>query len=160
MRASSVIWVSSMWSEIDIKPNLLKEQHSTLQMKGPCESNINVRFSDLCIPRNETARPHYFQYRIIMFWVPMSKIMYLWAIYIFPPSVCRVLIVGIYKSLTDKLIMNVEVGNEAAQFHFNICFEFLVQCNGNFKVANNLYQSVCLMSYGIERQNIIILFWK
>jgi hypothetical protein len=35
--------------------------------------------------------------------------------------------------------MNVEIGNEAEQFHFNICFEFLLLCNGNFKVANNLY---------------------
>ncbi len=38
----------------------------------------------LCIPRNETARPRYFQNRIIMFCLSISTLMYLWAIYIFP----------------------------------------------------------------------------
>ncbi len=44
--------------------------------------------SDNCIPRNETVRPHYFQNRIIMVCLPISTFMYLWAIYIFPQSVC------------------------------------------------------------------------
>jgi hypothetical protein len=33
--------------------------------------------SDLCIPRNETARPCYFQNRIIMFSHPVSTFMHL-----------------------------------------------------------------------------------
>ena len=37
---------------------------STLQMKGWWESNIS---SNLCIPRNESVQPHYFQEIIIMF---------------------------------------------------------------------------------------------
>ncbi len=38
---------------------------------------------------------------IIMFCLPISTFMYLWAIYIFPLSVSQGLIVGIYKALTD-----------------------------------------------------------
>jgi hypothetical protein len=45
--------------------------------------------SDWCIPRNETVRPHYFQNIIMLFCLPISTFMYLWAIYIFPQSVCR-----------------------------------------------------------------------
>ncbi len=37
--------------------------HGTLQMKG--------RFSFVCIPRNETLQPRYFQNRIIMFCLPI-----------------------------------------------------------------------------------------
>ncbi len=53
---------------------------------------------------------------------PISTFMYLWAIYIFTRSItCSAKkggpIVGIYKSLTDVYI-NVEIGNEDAQFHF------------------------------------------
>jgi hypothetical protein len=62
------------------------------------------------IPRKGTARPH----------VPIPIYMFLSAIYIFPRLVCLFccrkiggLIVGIYKSLTDRH-MNVEIGNEAA----------------------------------------------
>ncbi len=40
--------------------------------------------SDLCIPRNEAACPRYFHDRIIMFCLPISTCMYLWAISIFP----------------------------------------------------------------------------
>jgi hypothetical protein len=65
----------------------LYESHA-LQMKGRWGSNINVWFWSICIPRNETARSRYFQNRIIMFCLPISTIMYLWAIYIFPGSVC------------------------------------------------------------------------
>jgi hypothetical protein len=37
--------------------------------------------SDLCIPRNETAQPRYFQNRILMICFPIFTFMYLWAIY-------------------------------------------------------------------------------
>jgi hypothetical protein len=45
--------------------------------------------SDLCLPRNETARPHYFQNRLTMFCLPISTFMFIY--------------------------IN---GNDAAQFHF------------------------------------------
>ncbi len=41
----------------------------------------------LCIPRNETVQPPYFQNRIIMFCLPISTLIYLWEIYTFPGSV-------------------------------------------------------------------------
>ncbi len=44
--------------------------------------------SHLCIPRNETVKPPYFQNRIIMFCLPNPTLIYLWEIYIFPGSVC------------------------------------------------------------------------
>ncbi len=62
---------------------LVQSTHA-LQMKGRWESSIKMSDSDLCIPRNKTERPHYFQSRIIMFCLPISTFMYLWAIYIFP----------------------------------------------------------------------------
>ncbi len=43
---------------------------------------------DIFIPRNETARPHYAQNKIIKFCLPISTFMYLGAIYIFPGSIC------------------------------------------------------------------------
>ncbi len=57
-------------------------------MKGRWESNTNVWFRFMYIPRNETARPHYFQNIIIMFCLPISTFIYLWAIYLFPGPVC------------------------------------------------------------------------
>ncbi len=56
-------------------------------MKGWWEFNINVWFR-LCISRNESARPRYFQNRTIMFYLPISSFMYLWAIYICSGLVC------------------------------------------------------------------------
>jgi hypothetical protein len=65
--------------------------------------------SDLCTPRNETEWPHYFQSRIIMFFIPISTIMYLW-IYIFPGSVC---LFGAHRQMKK-----VGIGNKATQIHF------------------------------------------
>jgi hypothetical protein len=42
----------------------------------------------LCIPRNETVQPPFFQNRIIMFCFPIPTLIYLGEIYIFPGSVC------------------------------------------------------------------------
>ncbi len=76
--------------------------------------------SHLCISRNETVQPPYFQNRIIIFSLPIPTLTYLWEIYVFPGSVCLFcsqicwLILGIYKSLTDQI--NVEIGTKAAQF--------------------------------------------
>ncbi len=61
-----------------------------------------------------------------MLCLPVSTFMYLWAIYIFPGSVCLFCcsqigrpILGIYNSLADTVqYMNVGIGNEAMQFHF------------------------------------------
>jgi hypothetical protein len=79
------------------------------------ENPILISDSDLCIPRNETARPHYFQNRIIMFSPPISTFLYLWGIYIFPGLVCLVCcsqigrpILGIDKSLTDTWCRNLK----------------------------------------------------
>jgi hypothetical protein len=47
------------------------------------ENPIWMSGSDLCIPRNETPRPRYFHNRIVIFRLPISTLMYLWAIYIF-----------------------------------------------------------------------------
>jgi hypothetical protein len=44
--------------------------------------------SHLCIPGNENVWPPYYQNRIIMFFLPISTFRYLWAIYIFPRSIC------------------------------------------------------------------------
>ncbi len=52
------------------------------------ENPIKKSGSDVCIPRNETAWPCYFQNIIIMFCLPISTCVYLWAIYILPGSVC------------------------------------------------------------------------
>ncbi len=64
--------------------------------------------SHLCIPRNETLQPPYFQNRIIMVCLPIPTLIYLWEIYIFLGSVCLFCcsqicgpILGIYKSLPD-----------------------------------------------------------
>ncbi len=38
--------------------------------------------SILCIPRNKTVQPPYFQYRIIMFCLPIPTLIFLWEIYI------------------------------------------------------------------------------
>jgi hypothetical protein len=53
---------------------------------------------------NTASRPRYFQYRILMFCLPIFTFIYLWAIYIFPGSVCIQIgrpILGIYKPLKD-----------------------------------------------------------
>jgi hypothetical protein len=60
---------------------------TTLQMMGG-ENPIEMSGSDLCISKNEIARPPYFQNRVIMFCLPISTFIYL-GIY------------KIYKSLTD-----------------------------------------------------------
>ncbi len=54
------------------------------------ENPVQMSGSNLCIPRNKTARPHYFRNIIIMFCLPISTFMYayLLRIYIFPGSVC------------------------------------------------------------------------
>ncbi len=44
--------------------------------------------SGLCISRNESAQPRYFQNRIIMLCLPISTLIYQWAIYIFSGLVC------------------------------------------------------------------------
>ncbi len=57
--------------------------------------------SDLCIPKNETVLPCYFQNKIIMFCFPIFTFMYLWAICLFCCSQRGRLILGIYKLPTD-----------------------------------------------------------
>jgi hypothetical protein len=80
-----------------------------LQMKNRWESNINAPFRFI-YSQKWNCRPRYFLNRIIMFCLSISTFMYLWAIYIFPESVCLFCcsqigrpILGIYKSLTDTV---------------------------------------------------------
>ncbi len=54
--------------------SVLQAKVIALQMKGRLESSKGF---DLCIPRNEIVRPHYFQNRILMFCLPISTFMYL-----------------------------------------------------------------------------------
>ncbi len=67
-------------------------------------ANINVWFPFMYSQKWNS----YFQNRIIMFCLPVPTLVYLWAIYIFPGSVCLFCcreicgpILGIYKMLTD-----------------------------------------------------------
>jgi hypothetical protein len=87
-------------------------------VRTQCKCLVSI----FCIPRNETVQPRYFQNRIITFCLPISTFMYLWAIYIFPGSVCLFCcsqkgrqILGKYKSPTDTCV---GIGNKATQFHF------------------------------------------
>ncbi len=100
-------------------------------MKGWWESNINVWFQ----PRNVTMWPCYFQNSIIMFCLTISTFMYLWAIYIFPWSVCLFCcsqivrpILAIYKSLTDTVheCRNCEQGHSF--IYGNTKIGYSVQC--------------------------------
>jgi hypothetical protein len=83
------------------------DQLSTaLQMKGRYKCLVPIYIFTEMKLRN--AHPRYFQNRIIMFCLTIFTFMYLWAIYIFPGSVCLFccsqicrLILGIYESLTD-----------------------------------------------------------
>ncbi len=83
-----------------------------LQMKGRWESDINVRFLEIKLRVRGLVIS---KTKFLMFCLPISTFVYLWAIYVFPGSVCRGPIVEIYKSLTN---LNVEIEDEAAQFHF------------------------------------------
>ncbi len=99
---------------------------------------------NLCIPRNETAWPRYFQNRIIMFCLPISTLMYLWAIYILPGSVCLFCCsqIGSWKyikrSQTHKC-RNCERGR-AASFLGTHKWGFLIQYNVN---SGRIWVSYC-----------------
>jgi hypothetical protein len=80
--------------------------------------NINIWFRFMCWQKWNYTRPGYFQNRIVMFRLPISTFMYLWAIYIFQGSVSLFCfsqigrpILGIYKLFTDTWIYNWEWGH-------------------------------------------------
>ncbi len=56
-----------------------RQSHTTVQMKGRWESNINVWFPEMKL---------FFPKKIIKFYLPVPTLIYLWEIYIFPGSVC------------------------------------------------------------------------
>ncbi len=92
--------------------------------------------SHLCIPIYETVQPHYFQNRIIMFCLPVTTLIYLWEIYIFPGSVCLFCcshicgrILGIYKSLTDTWMRKLGLRLRNSQ-NRNASMGFWLQCTG------------------------------
>ncbi len=74
-----------------------------------CVSCTYTAKFETTVPRNETA-------------FPIPTFIYVRENYIFPRSICLFKnsgpIVEINQSLTDTWMWNVEVGNEAAQFHF------------------------------------------
>ncbi len=95
--------------------------------EGPVIIQYKCLVSHLCIPRNETVQPPYFQNRIIMFCLLSPTVIYLGEIYIFPGSVCLFCclqicgpFLGIYMYIAHRQ-MNVEIRTEAAQFPEKEC---------------------------------------
>ncbi len=102
--------------------------------------------SDLCIPRNETAPPCYFQNRNIIFFLTIPSFMYFWAINIFLGSVCLFFffcshigkpILGIYKLLTDTWMKELRkrahtvsfLGIHKSVFRYSVlCWSHLADC--------------------------------
>ncbi len=118
-----VAYLSSIYDNLYSTEGILLKLNSTqilyTAIEGPVRIQCKYLDSDLCFPRNETARLRCLQNIIIMFCLLISTFMYLWAIYIFPGSVCIFccsqigrLIMGVYKSLTDTWMWN-----KAEQFH-------------------------------------------
>ncbi len=90
-------------------PNDVDRTITSLRLKYECL--VPFMYPHLCIPRNETVQPRYFQNRIKMFCLSIPTLTYCICerfIYIFPGSVCLFCcshifgpILGINKLLTD-----------------------------------------------------------
>ncbi len=88
----------SVYSTAKTMKSLQIIHKASLQMKAG-QNPIYMPGIDLCISKNETARPRYFQSRIMIFFLPVSTCICEWFIYI-------------------PRYMNVEIGTEAVQFRF------------------------------------------
>ncbi len=92
--------------------------------------------SDLCIPRNETAWPRYFQNIIIIFCLPISTFMYLWAIYIFPGLVCLICCIQIGRLINRSKI------HEGRKWEWEVQFHFWEYINQIFDIVDNMHVMV------------------
>ncbi len=79
-----VNWSAEKIITLKKPPGVRNIFHSTVQMKGRWESNVNVWFPFMYSKK----RNCYFHKRIIMFCLPVPTLIYLWEIYIFSGSVC------------------------------------------------------------------------
>ncbi len=91
--------------------------------EGPVRIKYKFLVPIYAFRRNETARPCYFQNRIIMFCLSISTFMYLRAFYIFPGPVGLFLLQPNRQTDPGNIhiivhrYMNVGIGNKAVQFH-------------------------------------------
>ncbi len=123
------------------------------------EGQVRIQYkmsgSNVCIPRNETVQPCDFQNRIIIFCHHISTFMFMWAIYIFPGSVCLFYwsqigrpILGIYKSLTDTWIK--ELGTRLHSFHF---------CDYINRIFGTVQSVTCVGNLKVHKHEIILNFF-
>ncbi len=124
-------------------------QYYTLQMKVRWESNINVWFWFMYSQKWNCMASLFpkHNYNVLS---PYVQVHVLWAIYIFPESVCLFCFSQIGRSIQEifkiaQRNMNVGIGNEVAQFYSgNTKIGFLVQCTRHIKGTVVHYKLSCI----------------